>query len=83
MILEKVSNKKALSVRRLARSVRIFPKKTLTHHCQGLESTTVEDIYNEIRAGARKAVPDDVKRELLEVVQAFIRKEVMEETEKD
>ncbi|VDN22468.1 unnamed protein product [Gongylonema pulchrum] len=42
---------------------------------KGIENVTVEDVLADVQVRARRAVPDEVKRELLQCIRSFLQQE--------
>lgn len=42
---------------------------------QGIEQVTLEDVLGDVRVRARRAVPDEVKRELMQCIRSFLQQE--------
>uniref|UniRef100_A0A1I7ZWK9 Transcription and mRNA export factor ENY2 n=1 Tax=Steinernema glaseri TaxID=37863 RepID=A0A1I7ZWK9_9BILA len=43
---------------------------------KGIENVTLEQVVGEIKQDARKAVPDEVKREIMDAIRIFVSKQV-------
>ncbi|MFH4976442.1 hypothetical protein AB6A40_003151 [Gnathostoma spinigerum] len=46
---------------------------------KGIDNVTLEDVINEVKAPARRAVPDEVKRELMQTIRSFLQKQTESE----
>ncbi|KAK0426295.1 hypothetical protein QR680_009628 [Steinernema hermaphroditum] len=43
---------------------------------KGIENVTLEQVVGEVKQDARKAVPEEVKREIMDAIRAFVSKQV-------
>ncbi|VDO09973.1 unnamed protein product [Brugia timori] len=42
---------------------------------KGIEQVTLEDVLSDVRVRARRAVPDEVKRELMHCIRSFLQQQ--------
>ncbi|KAK0426294.1 hypothetical protein QR680_009627 [Steinernema hermaphroditum] len=48
---------------------------------KGIENVTLEQVVGEVKQDARKAVPEEVKREIMDAIRAFVSKQVMQKND--
>ncbi|VDM96188.1 unnamed protein product [Thelazia callipaeda] len=69
---------KELLLQRLRESGWVEEVESMCRSCiqsKGIEQVTLEDILSDVRVQARRAVPDEVKRELMHCIRSFLQQQ--------